>query len=294
MILAALLLPAADSLSKLLAETYSPLQVVWSRNLFQMILFLPWALSLLRGRRLLPRRPLIHLLRAACFVGGSLAYVAALKRIPLVEAQTLVFVFPLLVIVLSILFLGERVQRSTWIAGALGLTGTVIVLGPGGAIDPPGAAFALLAASTTAIYMLLNRLLADGGRAFLLIIPPTFGAIALGITMPAIWIAPTGLDWGLFLLTGAVFALAHALIIVAFTLVEANRLAPLTYFQMISGVTLGYLLFGDWPDPTIWLGLAAIVGAGVLIQLNSQRNNAQNTLARAQNPVKPVRHGQSD
>ena len=196
----------------------------------------------------------------------SLFYVSALKIIPLVDAQTLVFVFPLILIALSAVFLSERVQPLVWIAGILGLSGAALVIGPGGTVDLKGGLLALAAAGTTAVYMLLNRKLADGGPALLMILPPVFGTIALGALLPQVWVPPTPQQWLLMVGTGASFALAHGLIILAFARVAANRLAPLAYLQVVSGVTLGYVVFADWPDTRVWTGLALIIFAGLIAQ----------------------------
>ena len=39
--------------------------------------------------------------------------------------------------------------------------------------------------------------------------------------------------------------------------------APLIYFQLIAATVIGFLVFGDWPEPLTLLGLAVIFASGV-------------------------------
>ena len=48
-----------------------------------------------------------------------------------------------------------------------------------------------------------------------------------------------------------------------YRLVPATKVAPLIYFQLLSAVTLGWLLFGALPDLLTWAGLSVILVAGI-------------------------------
>ena len=39
--------------------------------------------------------------------------------------------------------------------------------------------------------------------------------------------------------------------------------APLIYFQLIAATAIGFLVFGDWPEPLALLGLAVIFASGI-------------------------------
>ena len=42
-------------------------------------------------------------------------------------------------------------------------------------------------------------------------------------------------------------------------------LAPLHYLEIVAAVTLGYLVFGDFPSLWKWVGIAIIVGSGAYV-----------------------------
>lgn len=270
---AALLLPVPDITSKYLAQSYDPVQIVWLRNVTHTLLLLPFLVPRLRRNPPVIRRPGLHLLRAICFVSMSLCYVSALRVMPLVDAQAIVFVFPLLVVALSAVFLGEVVTPRALLAVVLGFCGVLLVIRPGIVGMSPAALLVLGAALATAGYMVLNRKLSDGrSEAFLILAPPAFAAVVLGLAQPVVLIVPAPGDWPLFLLVGGANALCHAMILLAHARAPASRLAPLSYLQVLTGALLGYLVFSDIPALVTVAGLALVVAGGLLVRERHARN----------------------
>ena len=50
-------------------------------------------------------------------------------------------------------------------------------------------------------------------------------------------------------------------------------LAPLGYLEIVAGTAFGWFIFGDFPKPATWLGIAVIAGSGLYI-LNRERVRA--------------------
>ena len=55
---------------------------------------------------------------------------------------------------------------------------------------------------------------------------------------------------------------ASELVVVSRT-TPATVSAPLIYFQLIAATAIGFLVFGDWPEPLALLGLAGIFASGI-------------------------------
>jgi drug/metabolite transporter (DMT)-like permease len=49
----------------------------------------------------------------------------------------------------------------------------------------------------------------------------------------------------------------------AYRTTEAALVAPFEYIGMPMAIFWGVLVFGTWPDPTAWVGIALIGGAGL-------------------------------
>ena len=72
-----------------------------------------------------------------------------------------------------------------------------------------------------------------------------------------------------------VFAgLGGLLVVRAFRLAPVSILAPFQYFEIISATILGFLLFGDFPTASKWLGVVIIVGSGLFIIWRERRATA--------------------
>jgi drug/metabolite transporter (DMT)-like permease len=54
----------------------------------------------------------------------------------------------------------------------------------------------------------------------------------------------------------------NLLLILAYKAAPATRLAPFVYFQLVAATALGFLVFGDVPEPLTWAGLALLAASG--------------------------------
>ena len=274
MIAAMLLLPLVDATSKLLAARYAPEQVVWARNAVHALLIFPFVLRSVTMTWQWPNNILQHGVRAFCFVAMALFFVKGLQTLPLADALGIVFSFPLLITAMSAVFLGERVGIWRWSAVGLGLLGVCFIVRPGFEQITVDVLYVLGAAVTAAIYIILTRRLSSQTPSIVLLFyPAALGAIGLGMMMPSVWQTPNLVDAGLFFGIGAAVAAAHFLIIVAYKTAEASFIAPLTYLQIANGTLLGFLFFGDVPVALTWVGLAIVVGAGVVVILRERRRH---------------------
>jgi drug/metabolite transporter (DMT)-like permease len=61
-------------------------------------------------------------------------------------------------------------------------------------------------------------------------------------------------------------------------------LAPLHYLEIVAAVTLGYLVFGDFPNPMTWAGIAVIVASGLYI-IHRERVARRHRVRQARRPA---------
>ena len=109
---AGLLLSSQDALAKTLTLSYPLLLVVCLRYLAQSLLMLLVFAPRLGLDLLRTRRPLLQLARGLSLVGVTLLFYGGLRYIPLGEATAVIFLAPLVVVALSVLWLKERVGRD--------------------------------------------------------------------------------------------------------------------------------------------------------------------------------------
>ncbi len=256
-----------DAITKLLAQDLAVAQIVMVRY-WVFALFATLLIGRQRGgigRAVRARRPWLQATRAAIFVieVGMFAWVVA--HMPLSTAQAIFAGCPLLVTALSPLVLGERVGRLRWLAVSAGFIGVVIILRPGGGDFFPVGLVAILGTIMFAVYSLLTRLLSQEDR-----FETNYGYVAwIGCVMasavgPFLWQNPSpGQILGLLVIscTGVV---GHMLLMKAYEIAPASVLQPFSYTQLVWGIFIGILVFGEYPDLPMLLGAGIVVVAGII------------------------------
>jgi drug/metabolite transporter (DMT)-like permease len=216
----------------------------------------------------------MQLVRSAFLLAATVCFFAGLRYLPLAEASAITFLAPIFIVVLSLPVLGERPTRARWIASLTGFAGILVLLRPGSSILHPAVLLLIGTAVCNAFYQLLTRKLPGDSAHTTLFYSALMGAVGLTLALPLGLDGATVLSWreaGLFLLLGLFAGLAHWLIITAFLIVPASLLTPFTYLQMIWATLFGWLVFGHLPDGWSAVGMAIIVGSGLLLALQERR-----------------------
>ncbi|MDY0022920.1 aromatic amino acid exporter YddG [Arenimonas caeni] len=118
------------------------------------------------GLAALRQPPAAALLCIGALFGYHALFFLALKRAPVVEANLLNYLWPLLIVVFAALLGGSRVRAGQWLGTALGLAAAVLLVTRGGRLDLDarhalGYAAAIGAALTWGLYSVLNRRFGD-------------------------------------------------------------------------------------------------------------------------------------
>jgi drug/metabolite transporter (DMT)-like permease len=208
----------------------------------------------------------LHLLRWLIGLPGGLAIFWVYPRMPLADVYALLFAAPLFMTALSVPVLGERVGWRRWSAVLAGFAGIVIMLRPGSATLGLTALAALFGALVHACNMLLVRRMRG-------IDPPeTFGLWGNGLTilataaaLPWLWRTPSAPDLALHAAAGTIAGSGFLLLVQAHARAPVAVLAPFQYSQMIYGLAIGAVLFGDRPDPAVLVGALIVVASGLYI-----------------------------
>ena len=287
MVLSVLLLPLMDAIGKWLAmvDNMPPATVTFMRFFIQcwlmfFILLVVGGFAALRTQYLAG-----NLIRGALMGFGGLCFFTAIKYMPLADAMAVFFAEPLILTLFSAVFLKEKVGWRRFSAVGIGLVGTMIVIQPSFEIFGAVSLLPLATAVTFAIYLILNRkygakesplvmqFYAGVGGWMLAGIAMIFGTAAelddLSFGLPQ-GIQP----WLLLLLLGTIGTVSHLMVVQAFKLAPASMLAPFQYLEIVNAVLVGLIIFGDFPTPSKWLGIAIIVGSGFYVFMRERRVKA--------------------
>jgi drug/metabolite transporter (DMT)-like permease len=275
MIAAMLIAPLIDVFSKLATTTASPMMITAARFVFQGLCMLPFVLWAGSWRRFSWRMSFYHAIRAAVVALSMVCFVATLAVMPVADAIAIFFVEPVILTVLSSIFLKEIIGWRRYTACAVGFMGAMIVIRPSFQEIGYVALLPVVTAFCIAIFAMMTRALSKHEDpwtmqfqmalwgvpicAILLFIGHQAEIAFLAPSLPD----PTTFTW---LVGVGVFAtLSGLLSVYAYRAAPASVLAPIQYFEIVSATLFGWLVFGDFPDPIKWLGISIIIGSGLYI-----------------------------
>jgi drug/metabolite transporter (DMT)-like permease len=254
-----------DAMIKLASAHFSVFQIAATTALFAL---LPVAL-LAHGqggwRALVPRRWPAVLLRGVLTAACALLAWRAFALLPLADGYALLFAAPILVTALSALILREEVGWRRWVAAGVGFAGVLVIIRPNFATLGLGHLLAALAAVTGASsFIVLKRIGSSETSASILL--AVFGCVLLAsapMVIPAGFVVPDLRELAIMALTGLLMGAGHAAMVLATREAPAVVVAPFQYTQMLWGVAFGALLFGNAPDPVLFVGMALVTGSGL-------------------------------
>ncbi len=288
MVLSVLMLPLMDAIGKWLAmvDDMPPATVTFMRFFVQCWLMFIIIMAVGGFRALATLHLAGNLVRGALMGFGGLCFFTAVKYMPLADAMAVFFAEPLILTLLSAVFLKEKVGWRRFSAVAIGLIGTMIVIQPSFEIFGLVSLLPLATAITFAIYLILNRKYGANENPLTMQFYAGLGGwLFVGLAM--LLASNTGLDdmrfglpqamqpWLLLLLLGTIGTVSHLMVVQAFKLAPASMLAPFQYLEIVNAVLVGLIVFGDFPTPSKWLGIAIIIGSGFYVFMRESKLKAE-------------------
>jgi drug/metabolite transporter (DMT)-like permease len=247
--------------------------VMFWRQIIPVCLILGWLfargeVSLLRTQRLAR-----HGLRAVVGMAGMVCGFTAATLLPLAEAVTLGYTTPFFAVILTAIFLRERVGPWRWSAVAIGFLGVLVIAQPGvEALHPVGTAAGIIAGFLVAVISFQIRDLArSDGTISVVFYFSLFGAGLVLPFLPFYASAHAPFEWLLLLGIGVSGTLGQLLVSASLRHGAVASVIVMDYTSLVWATLFGYLIWDHMPPYTTWLGAPAIVAAGVLIAWREQK-----------------------
>jgi len=280
-----------DTAGKLLAQSgYHVVMIAWMRYSLNTLLMAAVLAPHFRRKHdrsiLHTRRPGLQVFRAALLLLSTVVFFSVLKIAPLSEGTAMNFCAPLFVLAISPWLLKEKSYASRWVAVAVGFSGMLIVMRPGGSISPLGVMLGLLSALVFAAVVVLTRKTNQTDHPMVtLFYGGLVGMVISSAIVPFFWTphAPSTTEWLILASTGITSTVGHLLVNSAYKHAEASLLAPYAYLQIISATAMGWLAFGQLPDALTAVGIGIICAGGVGIAFVEHRR-AQSDAPRQARP----------
>nr|WP_258405946.1 DMT family transporter [Shewanella acanthi] len=263
LILAAQLMIASGNLLVKLLETSAPVfQLVLYRQLFATLLVLPFVWRLQGNLKISPFYK-VHLSRALLIGLGNAIFMLAVLHLPLATVTAVIYTSPLMLLVLSAIFLKERIGYRRTVAGIIGFTGILLISQPTEFNLYIGLAF--FGAMTTALNSLILKTYSTHEHPFSTLF--WSNAFAMVFLIPATWyegaefslpVAKVGLTLGLFYV-GMTYCIIHA-----YRRADASQMAPVEYTGLIFAAILGWCFLDESISLLVFIGILLVIFSSIL------------------------------
>ena len=249
---------------------------VWQVLFFRSLTITVGALAVGRGalvRRAIETPLKLPLLgRGVLTLAAWLCYYTAAHTLPLAQLMTLYFSSPIITALLAIPLLGERITRPRAISLGLGFAGVLMASDPFSLRLSMATLLVLAAAAMWGYAIVLMRQVARRESSLLqMLYQNLFFVLATGAACLVEWRQPTQGQFLLLMLVGVLGGAGQYLLFEGARLAPAAVMATVEYTGLIWAFLLGWLVFGETPEPPVIAGAVTICAAGVFLVMAERR-----------------------
>jgi drug/metabolite transporter (DMT)-like permease len=281
MFLSVLVSPIIDIFAKLAIVTIPSAEITAARFVVQALCMLPIVLWRRTWADFSWRQSMFHAMRGAIITVSMVSFVTTLKYMAVADAIAIFFVEPIMLTILSSIFLKETIGWRRYTACGVGFFGAMLIIQP--SFEEVGyvALLPVLSALCIAVFALMTRVLSHRedpwamqfqmglwGLLFCAVILFFGQGSGSDVFDP---VMPRGVALFYLLGVGAMAAISGILGVYAYRSAPASTLAPLQYFEIVSATIFAWLVFGDFPDAIKWLGILIIMASGFYILWRERR-----------------------
>ncbi len=258
---------------KFLGNEYTVIQLAVFRNiagvipLFILILFTKEYISVFRN--LNNKFIVLSFFRGLAFLSMNIFIFISVINLEFATAMVLTFSSPFFIVILSIIFLNDKVGVYRWSAIFIGFFGVVLIVQPGSDIFSFYSIFPILTAIAWALSVIILKFIPDGHSTAKIqlytLIFNVIGGVVLFLLTTGHAEIKSAQDFFLMTLTGILGGTAAILFIYSYRLISASKMASFEYFGIPSSFVLGWLFFNEAPWEQLFPGVFVIVFAGMII-----------------------------
>jgi len=266
----------ADTSIKLVGQSGLPAyEMVAFLGLFMAVFLTIYALGRRQVHTLRPHRLNRQVARACLDMANNVCVVIALRHLTLTLFYILIFMAPMVIALLSAVFLREGLSWKKAAAIGAGFVGVVIAVHPWSSTregDWIGFAACMVCVACFSVNMVWSRVLTRTE-------PPESLALFSGLVTAAVGFAlmtlvhaeplTPRLTAGLFAM-GLFCALGTLCFYIAVKHTSAANVSQYHYTQLVTGTVVSYLLWHDKPGFYVLMGGTLILGAGLYIAVSAR------------------------
>ena len=246
-------------------------EITFFRFFFASILLIP--IMFYKSKKFLSDNIQIHLARGIILFLATMSWTYGLSTTPIATATIIGCSIPLIILVLSIIFLKEKVTWQRWVVVLGGLLGITITLNPSSNEFDNQILILLISALLFSILDIINKKIVSKKSIWtMLLYSSSIVSVLSFVPMTFYWELPNNFELLLLFILGINSNLVLFFILKAFLLSDVSALAPYRYLELfISGIG-SYLIFQELPQNNILYGGIIIISSIVFIIRSEYKN----------------------
>lgn len=264
----------ADSSIKLVGQSgLPPYEMVAFLGLFMAMFLGAYGVWRSDTQALRPRQLKRQVARACLDMANNVCVVIALRHLTLTLFYILIFTSPMVVALLSAIFLREGLPWRKGLAILAGFAGVVIAVNPWGSSrqgDWIGFGACMICVACFSVNMVWSRVLTRTEPPESLAFFSGLVTAAVGLSLMAFHAEPLSVKQiaGLFAM-GLFCALGTLCFYIAVKHTSAANVSQYHYTQLVTGTLISYLVWRDKPGLFVLAGGALILGSGLYIAMTA-------------------------
>ena len=227
----------------------------------------------------------IHLTRGILNIPMMLLGFSALKFIPLEQIKAITFVSPIIVVILSVIFLKEKIYLIRIVALIIGLIGVLVILRPGIVSINVGAYMVLCSCSIWSVVVIITKFAARVDSPFT-ILSYQYTIVTL-LSFPIalyFWQSPSVETINYLICAGVAGTIVHLCINTAYKLTDLSVLQPVNFSRLLIASLFGFLIFDEIPD--IWTIIGGLIIFSSILIITYRENYLKKDIAKHSIPIK--------
>jgi drug/metabolite transporter (DMT)-like permease len=254
-----------DSLVKHLTQTVNVDQLIWGRYFFHFLSMLIYFL-IFKPKMDLKRNFKLQIARSSLLVMGTTLMFISLKYFSLVDIYVLFFAAPLILALLSAIFLKDNLSVVGWILMILSFASIAFSIGPNMKAFSPLLIIPFMIPVFWACYQFLTKLISTNREPFVAVFySGIVGSVVFSFYTYMHWVPfDSNLVWLQLFILGTIGFVSHLILVYAIQLSNLSFVANFQYSQLVWSSIIGYLIFGTYIETSRLFGIAAIIIFGIL------------------------------
>ena len=254
-----------DSLAKYLGGVMPITQAVWGRFFFHFITLVIY-FFIFKPKINLKKNFKIQILRSVLMVTATFFMFNSLQRFDLVDIYVVFFSAPLIVAMLSAIFLKDILSLKGLLLMVMSFGCIIFSLGPSMKVLSPELIFPLVPPLCWALYQFFTKLISGNNDPFASIFYTAItGAIIFTIYVSLNWVPlEKNSYWLLLILLGLAGFISHFMLIYAIQLSNLSFVTNFQYSQLVWSTIINFIIFGVPLDINKIYGVIGIIIFGIL------------------------------